>query len=283
MPDRSLIARTRALLGQARLVYWDDPVLSATLADLMGRVEAPLAVGVRASSDAAAEALAAAIAEAGAGAVRVGGEQSDAVVQLLDAPAGPPAPGFPAEAAVGVLAGGGEPADAPEAVAAPFRRLVALGDAAGLAAALGELAADADALRAAGALAGLRRLLAEHERHGSEKLALEAERLDAFDPERREVAAAARLRGRPVPGLGADATDRALATLAAARRAEPGVRPAQGGRGPWSAELAFWRGAAQDPTLPRDTRGVALTVARACERLLVTDGARSALIADEIP
>nr|NLI50075.1 hypothetical protein [Propionibacterium sp.] len=273
-------ARVRALLGQARLVYWDDAALSETLQGYLDRLEAPLRVAIRAP-EGDAEALAAAVAEAGA-ALDVVAERPDAVVALLD-PAAPPGADLPpAESLVGVLPAGGDPAALPDAVARRFRRVVAAADPDALAGALRELAEDADPLRALGSLAGLRRVLADHPRHGSEKVAADAERLEAFAPERRELAAAVALRGGRVAGVGPAATARALAVLAAARHLDRSLhRPRELDL---DAELASWRTAAQDPTLPRESRAIAVTVARACERLLAGSGGRgSGAVPDQRP
>ncbi len=269
-----LAVRVRALLGRARLVYWDDNTATETLQHLLDRLEAPLRVGVRAPD---AERLAAAVAAAGAGLLEVTDDHPDAVVQLLDhgAPTGADAPG--PEALVGVLAG--DPADLPDAAARRCRRVIAAGDDEGLARALHELVADADALRALGALAGLRELLTVHPRHGSAPVAADAERVEAFAPERREIAAAARLRALPVAGLGEAPTARALALLDAARHPDRGVHRRR--VSDTAAELAAWRASAQDPTLPREGREIATTVARACERLLAAEGLASGPLVDE--
>lgn len=193
-------SRVRALLGQARLVYWDDAALSETLQGLLDRLEEPLRAAVDASS----------------------------------------AP--------------------PEVAAEPE---------------------DADPSRALGVLGDLRQLLNEHPRHGSDKVSLDAERLEAFAPERREWAATLDLRGGAVVGIGRAGAARALAVLDAARHPDRDVhRP----RVPeLDGELAFWRAAAQDPTLPRASRAIAETVARACERLLAVApaGRPSGPVADQ--
>lgn len=234
--NEPLGARVRALLGQARLVYWDDAALSEALQGLLDRLESPLRVAL-AGAGADAEPAASGIAE---GRLTFVDDDPDAVVTVADVPG-----------------------TASDPVA---HRMVAAHDPDGLAGALQHLAEDADALRALGALAGLRRLLAEHPRHGSEKVARDAERLAAFAPERLELAAVVALRDAPVAGIGPAGTARALAVLSAARHPDRGVHRPRTAE--YEAELGFWRAAAQDPTLPRASRGIAATVARACERLL---------------
>ena len=142
---------------------------------------------------------------------------------------------------------------------------------AALVAALADLTADADPLRASGVLAELRELLLAHPRRGGDEVLAEVESIELSSPEPRELAARVALGSGAASGLSAADHTSAREILDAARAlAGAGLRLQPARTDAAEAGLGRWRALASDPTLPRLTREVAETVGRACERLLAS-------------